>query len=71
MFAAIRRASLKISGAPLAMARGHLLLVNKTKAAGSGGPSMQSLMHDQPQPTCNRPQNDGGESGDRDHHGGQ
>jgi hypothetical protein len=29
-------------------------------AAESGGLSMQPLMHDQPQPTCKRPQNDTG-----------
>jgi hypothetical protein len=47
-------------------------LVNlvQTRAAGSSGLSVQPLMHDQPQPTCNRPQNDGGERGYGEYHGG-
>jgi hypothetical protein len=31
---------------------------------------MQTLMNDQPQPACSRPQYDSGERDDRDHHGG-
>jgi len=30
---------------------------------------MQSLMHDQPQPACDSPKHNSGESGDCDHHG--
>ena len=31
---------------------------------------MQTLMNNQPQPACSRPENDSGELADRDHHGG-
>jgi hypothetical protein len=39
------------------------------KVAESGARSMLPLMLE-PQPTCNRPQNDTGERGYSDHHGG-
>ena len=37
---------------------------------GKRGPSMQTLMHDQQQPACDRPKNNSGERGDRDYDGG-
>jgi len=40
----------------------------QTRAAGSGGPSMQALMHDQPQPMCDHPDNKKAECGAADHH---
>jgi hypothetical protein len=43
--------------------RGLLAIV----VAHDGVRSMQSLMHDQPQPACDRPKNDGSERGERDH----
>jgi hypothetical protein len=38
-------------------------------AAGSGAASMQPLMHDQPQPTCGRPENSSAERSRADHNG--
>jgi hypothetical protein len=41
----------------------------QTKAVGSGVPSMQPLMHDQPQPACGCPENNSAERSGADHHG--
>jgi hypothetical protein len=43
-------------------------LLRRTTAAGSGGWSMQPLMHDQPQPTCGHPENSGAKRSPADHH---
>ena len=40
-----------------------------TTAARSGGRSMQSLMNDQPQPACSRPENNSAERSNADHCG--
>jgi hypothetical protein len=45
------------------------LFLDRPRRREAAARSMQPLMHDQPQPTCGRPENSGAERSRADHHG--